>query len=1252
MLQKRGDGLEIQNKITLEDDFTFELLEIIEHTKDFRKQIQEAKENVDELNKIKATAQITVDNKEAIKEISETKKQINEIKKNVSFVIVAKDSASESIQKIRLQAKSLVDRPFTAIIKVKDEISNVIGGITDKLFSLKTLAAGIVLGGTGKGIYDFTLGQGVSNENYLATLQTVLNDKQKGNEALAWSYQQALKTPFRANEVVSGVSSLAVSQMDYKKFLMPLGNLAAVKNKPLDQSIEFAATLASGDMGEAVARGRDLGISKQMWEKAGMSFDKQGSMTNTPDEALNAVLEIIESNHWDKLMDNKSNTAEGLMSNMADTGLSFGRALAGINKGGEIESGGPFDVFKKQLQTIQPLLDGLYTSDGFKKLTDDVKNLVAIGGNKFQGFLKGLSNKKTVEEYEKSFNRFIKDVKAGWEVAKEFAKAVGTIGTALKPVFSLIAEHPKLFADLFLGIGAVKIGGSIFKGVSDSFKDIKGIVKEFPKLNNALKSMVKNGGGGLKGVLKLPFTGIKQGFNSIKGLGNSIGSTGKNVAKSLSGPLNTAIGTTRLWAGTLGQVLKNSLSSAFRTGYTGAINLTKAFGRNLGVVLRGAGSIASSAGRGILGFVKTIPGGLNSAIGTVKLWIGTLGNLLKSRLLTVIRTVASGIMNIIRPLFLFIAANPIVLIITAIIGVCVLLYAAWKNNWGGIRDKTHEVIEFCKQKIDSIKETFENIKQKVADFKKDVEEKWNALKEFFAHPIKGTINLFKKLIGGGEDDVGNNALGTSYWTGGPTWIAENGPEIVELPAGSKVYNNSQTMRMLNGAKNVMPNMNFTSGISNKSKSMVPEAAKWGEDIPEGMARGIRNNIKTVTSATTLMASKIKELIHFTSPDKGPLADFDTYAVDMMKTYGTGIQNNIKSVTTPTTNMSTGVKNIYTDLKNQSLTYGQGIVQELGAGIQSNVGNLTSIVKALTDKVIEEFKTGFGIHSPSLVMYKLAQYLPQGFINGLTSTDVGAFIKNWIGSMVSVAGGAISGNLSGWIAAAMALTGVGADWFSPLATLIQHESGGDPMSINLWDSNAAAGHPSKGLMQLIDENMQDWHLPGMDNIYDPVSNIAAGIRLILHDYGSIYNVPGIRALASGGSYVGYATGTDNAAPGLARINERGWEFVDFTGGESVLNNVKSVGLMEKAASAISSIKNSIASINILKPMKKLSSDDKFEPLLNKNKPVTINLKKDDSKQKPSIIIAKLAEQIVVREENDIDKIATALVKKLTIAEMNI
>lgn len=58
------------------------------------------------------------------------------------------------------------------------------------------------------------------------------------------------------------------------------------------------------------------------------------------------------------------------------------------------------------------------------------------------------------------------------------------------------------------------------------------------------------------------------------------------------------------------------------------------------------------------------------------------------------------------------------------------------------------------------------------------------------------------------------------------------------------------------------------------------------------------------------------------------------------------------------------------------------------------------------------------------------------------------------------------DLMGWIAQAEQVAGVGAGWTPGLVTLIGRESGGNPNAINNWDSNAAAGDPSRGLMQTI------------------------------------------------------------------------------------------------------------------------------------------------------------------------------------------
>nr|WP_052478066.1 transglycosylase SLT domain-containing protein [Kibdelosporangium sp. MJ126-NF4]CEL15763.1 Phage tail length tape-measure protein [Kibdelosporangium sp. MJ126-NF4]CTQ93689.1 Phage tail length tape-measure protein [Kibdelosporangium sp. MJ126-NF4] len=87
-------------------------------------------------------------------------------------------------------------------------------------------------------------------------------------------------------------------------------------------------------------------------------------------------------------------------------------------------------------------------------------------------------------------------------------------------------------------------------------------------------------------------------------------------------------------------------------------------------------------------------------------------------------------------------------------------------------------------------------------------------------------------------------------------------------------------------------------------------------------------------------------------------------------------------------------------------------------------------------------------------------------------------------------------------------------------IIQHESAGNPNAINNWDSNAAKGTPSKGLMQCIDPTFNSYKLPGHDDIWNPVDNICAGVNYAISRYGSLDNVPGIKAMAGGGAYRGY------------------------------------------------------------------------------------------------------------------------------------
>ncbi|GHH89639.1 transglycosylase SLT domain-containing protein [Streptomyces capillispiralis] len=102
------------------------------------------------------------------------------------------------------------------------------------------------------------------------------------------------------------------------------------------------------------------------------------------------------------------------------------------------------------------------------------------------------------------------------------------------------------------------------------------------------------------------------------------------------------------------------------------------------------------------------------------------------------------------------------------------------------------------------------------------------------------------------------------------------------------------------------------------------------------------------------------------------------------------------------------------------------------------------------------------------------------------------------------------NLDGWIReslSVMAQHGIPGS-YEAIHRNIMRESSGNPAAINLWDSNAAAGTPSKGLLQVIDPTFQAYHVPGTPfDPYDPVANITAACNYAADRYGSIDNVFG-------------------------------------------------------------------------------------------------------------------------------------------------
>lgn len=136
----------------------------------------------------------------------------------------------------------------------------------------------------------------------------------------------------------------------------------------------------------------------------------------------------------------------------------------------------------------------------------------------------------------------------------------------------------------------------------------------------------------------------------------------------------------------------------------------------------------------------------------------------------------------------------------------------------------------------------------------------------------------------------------------------------------------------------------------------------------------------------------------------------------------------------------------------------------------------------------------------------------------------------------------------------------------LLTQMKHESGGNARAINLWDSNAKKGIPSKGLMQVIDPTFRSYAMsPYNKDIYDPLSNMIASIRYTVSRYGSLYKGWTARG------YKGYKNGgmPINGEVYIANENGFGSEYIGRMGNKHVVANNQQItdGIKEAVIDAM-------------------------------------------------------------------------------------
>ncbi|SHI17897.1 phage tail tape measure protein [Sporanaerobacter acetigenes] len=117
--------------------------------------------------------------------------------------------------------------------------------------------------------------------------------------------------------------------------------------------------------------------------------------------------------------------------------------------------------------------------------------------------------------------------------------------------------------------------------------------------------------------------------------------------------------------------------------------------------------------------------------------------------------------------------------------------------------------------VEKVKGAFNKVKDSIQSGISKIKE-WNQQRvenkeATFTQRVKQVFETVGEKIKG----IGRNAEGTEYWRGGLTWVGERGPELVNLPRGSKVFSNEKSMEMIKGkGQTNTNNSNLTIHIDN------------------------------------------------------------------------------------------------------------------------------------------------------------------------------------------------------------------------------------------------------------------------------------------------------------------------------------------------------------------------------------------------------------------------------------------------------
>lgn len=121
------------------------------------------------------------------------------------------------------------------------------------------------------------------------------------------------------------------------------------------------------------------------------------------------------------------------------------------------------------------------------------------------------------------------------------------------------------------------------------------------------------------------------------------------------------------------------------------------------------------------------------------------------------------------------------------------------------------------------------------------------------------------------------------------------------------------------------------------KALIGDGKGWGSDMIQGFIDGIRSVRRKLENAVADVAKLIREYLHFSRPDKGPLRDYETYMPHMIQGMVKGIEDNKYKLRNAVSGMAGDVALAASNgahINNRSVNVGAPIINVYGRDGQS------------------------------------------------------------------------------------------------------------------------------------------------------------------------------------------------------------------------------------------------------------------------------------------------------------------------------